>query len=97
MLKNVTVSDQANRDLKEIFKYTVPNWGMDLAENYLDKIYQSISSLSEYPNLGKERNNLKCRSLRSEKHIIFYSVKGLEILILRILHQNSNHKNHLGF
>lgn len=83
--------------MEEIEIYTYLNWGENFAENYVRKIDKSIYSLSQYPNIGKERNNLKCRSLRSEKHIIFYSLKGFTINILRILHQNSNHENHLGF
>jgi plasmid stabilization system protein ParE len=37
-----------------------------------------------------------CRSARHEKHIIFFSIKGQTLQVIRILHEAMDFNNHLA-
>ncbi|MFT7087033.1 MAG: toxin ParE1/3/4 [Rickettsiales bacterium] len=99
MSNQISLSCKAKEDLREIAIYTYLNWSKNLSESYLRKIDQFIGLLLDYPRLRKKQSNLflGCPTLRAEEHIIFYLIDEPKIEIVRILHKNSNHQNHLGF
>ncbi|WP_052501450.1 type II toxin-antitoxin system RelE/ParE family toxin [Thiomicrospira microaerophila] len=89
----------AQSDLKEIYRYTVENWGMQQAQNYLDHIKQSFKTLLENPNLGRERSELgqNVRAINCQKHIIFYRYLETELQIIRVLHGRQDPARHVLF
>jgi toxin ParE1/3/4 len=78
----------AQSDLREIYRYTLENWGIEQAQNYLDHIKQSFYTLLENPNLGRERSELgqNVRAINCQKHMIFYRHFKTELQIIRVLH-----------
>jgi toxin ParE1/3/4 len=78
----------AQSDLKKIYRYTLENWGIQQAQNYLEHIKQSFKTLLENPNLGRERSELgqNVRAINCQKHIIFYRSLKTELQIIRVLH-----------
>ncbi len=70
---------------------TIKKDGLDIAKNQVDNIYDSISSLQEFPNIGKRLDNyLDIQTdylylVIKKLYIAFYLLKDKEIHVIRIL------------
>lgn len=84
----VIISPRAERDLKAIYAYTLETWSRKQAETYLSVIKNSFIKLLDNPEIGRERPDIQhgFRSLNVGRHIIFYTIKDLEIHVLGVLH-----------
>lgn len=82
------LSQEADKDLEDIFDYTVEKFGLDQAIAYVNSFDAIFDSLSSNPQLGRERNEIRpeLRSIVKESHIIFYRIMKNSIRIIRILH-----------
>jgi len=78
---------QADTDLLEIWLYIARN-NMEQADTVLTEIDKRCQILSQYPKVGKKRDELilGLRSLTEGDYQIFYRIKEHRIEILRILH-----------
>lgn len=56
------------------------------ADEYLDRIHHVCSLITENPAMGVDRDELRIgvRSFPVENHVIFYSVNGQEVIVLRV-------------
>lgn len=83
------ITHGARRNLQEIAKYTVKHWGGASREAYLESLEATMVRLTDHPELGRRRDDVASglRAVPSMQHIIFYSVIGDEVIIVRILHQ----------
>lgn len=72
MLK-IRLSETAETDIEEIWRYKLSIWGLNQAEKYTTQIEQSLHLLLDNPYLGQARPEIKqgYRSLQVEKHLIF--------------------------
>ena len=70
------LSTEADQDLMNIFDYTLIEYGEDQAISYLLNFDTFFSELIYYPELGRERNEIKVglRSFSIASHIVFYSI-----------------------
>ena len=88
---NYKISQEANRDLENIWLYTYENWTLKQADRYFNLIMDEIEYLAAYPESGKDYGQVKKGYFRSriKSHFIFYKInqKKEEIEIIRILHQ----------
>lgn len=84
----IVVSPRAERDIREIYAYTSQSWGAEQAEHYLGFIEAAFHALLDNPKIGRERPEVKAgyRSLSVERHVVFYTIKGADILILGVPH-----------
>jgi len=82
------LSPEADRDLDDIFDYTVREFGFDQAIEYLSGFDSLFVKLANNKELGKEREEIRegLRSLLKEKHVVFYRILADRIRIVRILH-----------
>lgn len=80
----------ADKDLEDIARYTISEWGMDQAESYLGKLERC------FQNIGAGRVFLKNVSnrlshvfvTRCEQHFIFYlAPEKKKRIILAVLHE----------
>ncbi len=92
----IDFSKDAEIDLEEIVDFIALD-SVDRALEYLEKIKDNISLLSENAHLGvlcKRKNiEIACRILIFDAYLIFYKVLENSILIIRILHSSVNYKN----
>jgi len=82
------LSRAAERQLEEVWFYTLSEWGEEQAEKYVALLEKAQSQLLDNPCLGKPRPDVKSgyRAFQAGKHMIFYRV-GQEFLdIIGILH-----------
>jgi len=82
------LSEEADKDLEDIFDYTVEKFGLDQAIAYVCEFEVVFDNLSRNPKLGGERNEIRneLRSIVKESHLVFYSILKSKIRIIRVLH-----------
>ena len=90
-------SPLAQGDLKKIFQYGQTNWGKTEATSYLEKLKGRLWYLTEYPEIGKKREELLplMRSLVVEQHVVFYQIRKEQIDIIRVLHGRQDPQTHI--
>lgn len=82
------LSQEADKDLEDIFDYTVDKFGLDQAIAYVSGFEDVFINLTDNPELGHTRGEIRedLRSLVKESHVIFYRILKGRIRIVRILH-----------
>lgn len=79
------ITQRAERDLKDIYRYTVETFGHVQAEKYLRELDAVFEILGDYPNMGRIYEG-RTHQFVHGKHIILYRVGSNEIVIGRIFH-----------
>jgi len=87
----------ADSDLTEIWHVTRDHWGVRQADKYLTELEACFTELTEHPELGRDRPEIKkgYRSIPKNRHLIFYRYHHKCIEIIRVLNQRMEIKNHL--
>jgi len=80
------VSPQAAQDLQDIHDYLFAN-NPDTADKFLDSITQKFEMLTNFPNIGRKRDELltSLRSFPVDDYLIFYRQIEEEIEIVRVV------------
>ena len=93
----LVVRPRARRDLKEIWLYTVQQWGTAQANQYLYALDREIQGLLKFPELGIPYDHIRpgYRSLQVKRHLVFYRRNGQRLEIVRVLHDAMDVKSHL--
>ena len=99
-MKQWRLTGKAKRDLADIRRFTLEQWGRQKAEEYLNNLYEKIQIVAERPFIGIDRSqslNLECeiRSFLYVSHIIYYTVSETHISVVAVLHQSMVPKKHL--
>lgn len=90
-MKKYTLTRMAEKDIREIWKYTVENWGESQAFDYLNGLEMRLEELSEAPDtLGITRPDIKPNymSCLYKSHIVFFIKRTNSIEVIRVLHQS---------
>ena len=92
-----SLSSKAAADLSAIYEYTILNFGLKKAREYLTGLHERFESLAVSPTQGRSASELSpgLRRLEYESHVVFYVPKAKGIRIVRVLHQNMDMKRHL--
>ena len=82
------LSEIADKDLEDIFDYTVDEFGFDQAEKYLLEIEEIFQNLIINPQIGKKRDEKKqgVYSFPKDNHTIYYRIRDKHKRIVRVLH-----------
>jgi toxin ParE1/3/4 len=92
-----TLRQLAKSDLEQIWLYTLQEWGIKQADGYVLALISRFEWLSENPQIGKRRNDIKqgyfC--FPEGSHVIFYTVTSYGIDIIGIPHQRMDVVTHL--
>jgi toxin ParE1/3/4 len=83
------IKAEAEIDLDEILEFSVRQFGVEVAENYVLGIYDSFDRLLESPRIGAPVEGVEpvFRSIGFRSHRIFYVYENDTVLIVRILHK----------
>ncbi|WP_136467330.1 type II toxin-antitoxin system RelE/ParE family toxin [Flagellimonas onchidii] len=94
------VSQEAHRDIENIWLYTYENWSLEQADRYFNLIIDEIEYLAKNPESGKDYSQVRQGYSRSriKSHFIFYKINRNkeEIEIIRILHQRMDIESQLN-
>lgn len=90
-MHRIRISPAAIEDLAQIRAYLLREAGVQTAGRVLGRIYSRFEQIAEQPGIGRLREDLgeggtQVRSSVLDPYVIFYSDKGDQTLILRVLH-----------
>ncbi len=96
-MSNFKFSKKAERDLINIVKYTIQNFGKQQSEKYKAELLHCLNRLTENPNLGRSAAQFhpNLRRYNFKSHTIFYEMKDVGIFVVRVLGQKMDYKIHL--
>lgn len=94
---NLEISSLAQNDLRDIAQYTFSQYNEQQVDKYLQLLYDGMDSLTISPSIGQERSYLskEYKSIPIGKHLIIFTIKDSTVIIIRIIHQSRDIKNHL--
>ena len=93
------ISEEALKDIDNIWLYTAKNWSLEQADRYYNLILDEIEYISENFEFGRDiehiRKGYRCSKVKS--HLVFCkkSQNG-KIEIIRILHERMDVENRLN-
>jgi toxin ParE1/3/4 len=75
-------------DIDAITEFTRVTWSLDQSLAYVDKIYDVLDQIAEFPDIGRGEQDFGTdfRSKPVAAHRIYYRVDREAVLIIRILH-----------
>lgn len=96
-MSDIIYLNSAKTDLKGIWNHTKEKWGVAQADKYLLAIEETISLISQNPEIGSSRDYVRqgYRGFLSGRHIIYYTVQSETIRIVRILHERMDAARHI--
>lgn len=84
-------------DLDGIFDYTVQQWGLEQAVQYLQMIERACAALAETPAHAQDCGHIRAGYRRElvERHYVYFRLKDYGIAVIRILHARMDAPRHL--
>ena len=84
---NIVVRPLAQRDLDEIWDYTIERWGIDQANRYILEIRRAIDGLPGSASRHSDASHLHpgLRKAKAGAHLVYFFGGG-SIEVVRILH-----------
>jgi toxin ParE1/3/4 len=85
-----TLTNNAVKDLSDIWNYTCDTWSVSQADKYYKFIINACAAIAAKPQQGKMYDEIypELKGKKASKHIIFYRVmEDTSIEITRILHE----------
>lgn len=79
------LTQRAESDLKDIYRYTARSFGPRQAEKYLHELDAVFALIADHPEIGRVYAG-QTRHFPHGKHIIFYRVVDETVVIGRIFH-----------
>jgi toxin ParE1/3/4 len=91
------LTPRAQRDLEDIFDYTLARWGLAQALRYVDAIEAACANLARAPLQARGcpeiRPGYRRRSV--EQHVIYLRPTDYGVAVIRILHHRMEAARHL--
>jgi toxin ParE1/3/4 len=91
-------SNEAVKDLEEIWSYTRQTWSIEQADRYYNLIIDEIEFIASNPHLARSIDFIKdgYKSTKVKSHVVYYKqIEDETILIVRILHQRIDTENRM--
>jgi len=84
MVKTIVWRRKANNQFNAIINYLQKNWNDKVTKSFVEKAYQIIEILREYPEMGTIENYEKqIRGFVITKHnTLYYRIEGDELILL---------------
>ena len=91
------ISERAEADLREIWRWTYARFGEKQADCYLDELEGGMRACAADPESGKDRDSLRrgYRSRPIRKHVVFYTFGTDQVLVQRVLHGSMDFESRL--
>jgi toxin ParE1/3/4 len=92
------LTNEAVKDLEEIWIYTYQKWSIEQADRYYNLIIDEIEFLSSNPFSGRSMDYIKegYKVSKVKSHLVFYKIITNEAIeIIRVLHQRMDVKNRM--
>ncbi len=92
-----SLSPKAAEDIDGIYEYTILNFGLERAREYLSGMHDRFQYLAENPMHGRTADQLATELKRMEyrSHVVLYLPKDNGVRIIRVLHSSMDAPRHL--
>jgi len=96
-MADLDLSPAARADLVEIRKYSIEQFGSDIADPYFFRFEKAFAVLRTHPLSGQPQPTLgrDIRCYTHRKHRVFYRVEAELVLIVRIIDHARNTRREL--
>jgi len=96
-MRQLIISNKAEADLREIWRWSYIRFGESQADRYLDDLDTGMRLCSSDPEKGKQREALRAgyRSVLVGKHLVFYTFTHDTVLVQRVLHGSMDPDRHV--
>lgn len=86
------VSEQAESDLRAIYRYTYAEWGVTQADAYVESFDDAFALLEQFPGLARRREDIPPPYLVyvHKRHLLLCKQREALLEVLAVLHQNMN-------
>ncbi len=94
-MAEVAFRKAAEADLALIVRYSISEFGRDVAVTYLEAFDELWAMLATHPRIGAvfgRRGKQIIRAYSCGSHRVFYTVRGNRVWVVRILHQSMHHE-----
>lgn len=98
MTNNFRLTEDAERDIQDIYLYTLEKFGIDQADRCTAELFDRFSELAARPSLGRDFSFVLPNTRRANhaSHAVYFRMADNGILVLRILHQAMDPARHMG-
>ncbi|MEV4778752.1 type II toxin-antitoxin system RelE/ParE family toxin [Burkholderia sp. LMU1-1-1.1] len=82
----------AERDLEEIWTYTLQQWGVAQANRYIDMLTATFAELAKSPKTALACDHIRpgYRRRSVHRHVVYFRITPYGIAIVRVLHERMN-------
>jgi toxin ParE1/3/4 len=96
-MAKLEITAAADRDLKDIYRYTFQEHGERQADGYLEGLDDCFRRLAEHPMIARSAARLRSGYRRFEygAHVVFFVRIDGGIRVIRVLHQRMEPQRHL--
>lgn len=97
MTRALLISNRAENDLREIWRWSFEQFGEAQADHCLEELDSEIRACGSDPEDGKERDDVRpgYRSKLVRKHVVFYTFSDDAVLIQRVRHGSMDPPRHI--
>ncbi|WP_447969687.1 type II toxin-antitoxin system RelE/ParE family toxin [Nitrospira sp. M1] len=81
------LTKKAEREFDKIYEYSILNFGLEPAQNYVNGLEVCFETLANNPRMGKDYSHVKkeYRRYEYEPHSVYYTITKTGVRITRIL------------
>ncbi len=80
-------TDNADRSMYQLTDFLAQNWSAQIVQEYVDKVYDCIELLQEFPEMGRvtdEKQTIRTVVIRPYTRL-YYQFKAEQIFLLRLI------------
>lgn len=96
-MASYSLSPRAAEDIDGIYEYTILNFGLEQAREYLFGLLELFVDLADRPLLGRSADTLapELRRFEYRSHVVFYVPTAAGVLVARVLHAGMDPGEHI--
>lgn len=84
---SIKITQHTAKQLKNIYEYSIKNWGQEKAKEYLTHLHKTISLLAQSPSIAMQYEK-DIYYFPSQSHIIYFIQDSKEMIVLTVLHKS---------
>lgn len=88
-MRSLRLSKRASDDLRNIWNYTIAEFGEAQAERYLFALEEGLGLIIDHPEIGKPADHVKIgyRAFTKDRHVIYYTISETYVDVIGVLHE----------
>ena len=96
-MKRLEFTPKAQRDIEDIWSYSVERFGFDKAESYVRDIQRACETIAKDSRRGVACDHIRAgyRKFSVGSHVVFFRVVETSVIVVRILHQSMDFESRL--